>query len=78
MIVKLAKSHILEFYAWVLDEQAWNERIDMEGWPEAKFRDAIAHWQQRAEDDYAILRLNFRNDADAVAFKLRYPDAIYR
>jgi hypothetical protein len=75
--VSLTRDQVIDFYEWVIEDRAWRSRIYMEGWHESHFRAAIANWRKNEEHQRAVLEVHFSNEADAVAFKLRYPEADY-
>lgn len=79
--VKLKHHHVIDFYRWMLEEQGW-KRIDMCGWGEPQYRTHLETWLNpppdipaHAPNAFVMMSLNFADERDAVAFRLRYSDS---
>ncbi len=81
LYVKLKNDHVIDFYRWMIEERGW-DRIDMNGWGERQYRTHLETWLNppadaptRSPNSFVMMTLNFSDERDAVAFRLRYSDS---
>jgi hypothetical protein len=76
--VTMKRDQMIEFYTWMVEERAWDGRVFVNSNREHQLKIAIKTWESRAETETGNLEIHFRNEADAVFFRLRFVDADYR
>ncbi len=73
--VRMNRDQVIDFYEWMLEERGWERGIFMNGWREGHYRAGIEQWRNQSPTETCVFTLHFRNEREAVTFRLRFSEA---
>lgn len=70
--VVVLRDQIIEFYRWIIEEDALENRLHIRDFDSERMKRAIVNWQECAPDAFARLDVHFKNSDDAVFFRMKF------